>query len=175
MISLSVLTHVKSLVHRKVNGFMNTRTDKNGKGFTIIEVVLVLAIAGLIFLMVFIALPALQRNQRDTQRRGDAATFMSQLESYATNNRGSYPADAADVEDEFLASYLKGGSGGDFNDPKTGDPYTVDEQEANTKQFQYGGRNTQCEGERIANGGGNRSVAIRIQLEGSGYFCQATR
>ena len=40
-------------------------------GFTIIEVVLVLAIAGLIFLMVFIALPALQRSQRDTQRRND--------------------------------------------------------------------------------------------------------
>ena len=30
-------------------------------GFTIIEVVLVLAIGGLIFLMVFIALPALQQ------------------------------------------------------------------------------------------------------------------
>ena len=33
-------------------------TKSNKKGFTIIEVVLVLAIAGLIFLMVFIALPA---------------------------------------------------------------------------------------------------------------------
>ena len=35
------------------------------KGFTIIEVVLVLAIAGLIFLIVFITLPAMQRGQRD--------------------------------------------------------------------------------------------------------------
>ena len=43
--------------------------NQTNKGFTIIEVVLVLAIAGLIFLMVFIALPALQRNQRDTQRK----------------------------------------------------------------------------------------------------------
>ena len=43
------------------------------KGFTIIEVVLVLAIAGLIFLMVFLALPALQRSQRDTQRKNDMA------------------------------------------------------------------------------------------------------
>ena len=60
---------------------------KNNSGFTIIEVVLVLAIAGLIFLAVFIALPALQRGQRDTQRRSDAGTFMSQLQSYATNNR----------------------------------------------------------------------------------------
>ena len=59
--------------------------------FTIIEVVLVLAIAGLIFLMVFIALPALQRNQRDTQRKNDMATFASELNNYAANNRGKYP------------------------------------------------------------------------------------
>ena len=42
-------------------------------GFTIIEVALVLAIAGLIFLVVFLALPALQRSQRDTARRQDVA------------------------------------------------------------------------------------------------------
>ena len=34
--------------------------NRRNKGFTIIEVVLVLAIAGLVFLMVFIALPSLQ-------------------------------------------------------------------------------------------------------------------
>ena len=45
--------------------------QKTKKGFTIIEVVLVLAIAGLIFLMVFLALPNLQRSQKDTQRRDD--------------------------------------------------------------------------------------------------------
>jgi prepilin-type N-terminal cleavage/methylation domain-containing protein len=47
--------------------FMNAPQLENKKGFTIIEVVLVLAIAALIFLMVFSALPALQRNQRDTR------------------------------------------------------------------------------------------------------------
>lgn len=52
-----------------------TKPNKT-QGFTIIEVVLVLAIAGLIFLMVFIALPALQRSQRDTQRRDDVARFI---------------------------------------------------------------------------------------------------
>lgn len=44
------------------------------RGFTIIEVVLVLAIAALIFLMVFIALPALQSSQRDTARKEDVST-----------------------------------------------------------------------------------------------------
>jgi len=60
-------------------------------GFTIIEVVLVLAIAGLIFLMVFIALPALQRSQRDTQRRNDMSAVASQLTQYQSNNNGKLP------------------------------------------------------------------------------------
>lgn len=61
---------------------------KSKKGFTIIEVVLVLAIAGLIFLMVFIALPALQRSQRDTQRRNDYSMLSTAVTSYISNNGG---------------------------------------------------------------------------------------
>ena len=62
-------------------------------GFTIIEVVLVLAIAGLIFLMVFIALPALQRSQRDTQRKRDADKFLAAIQSYQGNNRNQLPSE----------------------------------------------------------------------------------
>lgn len=62
---------------------------KSKKGFTIIEVVLVLAIAGLIFLMVFVALPALQRSQRDTQRRNDLSRVDTSLVQYQTNNQGT--------------------------------------------------------------------------------------
>ena len=65
--------------------------NKTKKGFTIIEVVLVLAIAGLIFMMVFLALPALQRAQRDTQRRDDMARFAAQVAQYQANNRGRVP------------------------------------------------------------------------------------
>ncbi len=63
----------------------NTNTKQ---GFTIIEVVLVLAIAGLIFLMVFIAWPALQRSQRDTQRRNDYAMLSTAVSNFITNNGG---------------------------------------------------------------------------------------
>lgn len=62
------------------------------KGFTIIEVVLVLAIAGLIFLMVFIALPALQSSQRDTARKNDVSAVASAITSYTGNNRGTFPS-----------------------------------------------------------------------------------
>lgn len=63
------------------------KLQKNQQGFTIIEVVLVLAIAGLIFLMIFIALPALQRGQRDTARRNDVSTVASAINTYKSNNQ----------------------------------------------------------------------------------------
>ena len=50
-------------------------------GFTIIEVALVLAIAGLIFLVVFLALPALQNSQKDTARRQDVGRVVSAFKS----------------------------------------------------------------------------------------------
>ncbi len=76
---------------------------KHYKGFTIIEVVLVLAIAGLIFLMVFIALPALQRAQRDTQRRNDVAVIAAAVRQYMKNNNGNPPpySGGVDVQDAF--------------------------------------------------------------------------
>ena len=64
---------------------MTKQNINSKKGFTIIEVVLVLAIAGLIFLMVFVALPALQRSQRDTARRNDMARVSTSLVQYQTN------------------------------------------------------------------------------------------
>ena len=69
---------------------LKTPNNQTKKGFTIIEVVLVLAIAGLIFLMVFIALPALQRNQRDTQRKNDLSRLKTALDSYKSNSRAKF-------------------------------------------------------------------------------------
>jgi len=67
------------------------------QGFTIIEVVLVLAIAALIFLMVFIALPALQRGQRDTARKNEASTVLAAVNTYQGANRGANPTAPADI------------------------------------------------------------------------------
>ncbi len=75
------------------------KINTNKKGFTIIEVVLVLAIAGLIFMMVFIALPALQRSQRDTQRSNDIGRVQTALNQYQANNRGAIPT---------VGNYIKG-------------------------------------------------------------------
>lgn len=67
---------------------------KKTDGFTIIEVLIVLAIAGLIMLIVFLAVPALQRNQRNTEARSEASRILSASNDFVTNGNGAYPAAA---------------------------------------------------------------------------------
>ncbi len=77
---------------------MPKRQNNSKKGFTIIEVVLVLAIAGLIFLAVFIALPALQRGQRDSTRERDLTRLQDAISRYQSNNRNALPTGNGKIE-----------------------------------------------------------------------------
>ncbi len=80
------------------------------KGFTFIEVALVLAVAGLIFAMVFIALPALQRSSRDTVRSDDVADFIANVKKYQTNNRGALPGGGDSGRETTVTGYNDTGS-----------------------------------------------------------------
>ena len=167
---------------------------KSKKGFTIIEVVLVLAIAGLIFLMVFVALPALQRGQRDTQRRDDMARFLSQLNQYQANNNGKVPEATKAKYDIFIANYLRvqtdkddtDTAQDDFTDPSSGANYnvasvTVCSNKENCAQasvaddYKTGNirvyTNATCDGEDPSYVQGDRKIAITYKLEGAGTYC----
>jgi len=66
-----------------------TKFNKNNnRGFTIIEVLIVLAIAGLILLIVFLAVPALQRNQRNTSRNNEASRVSAAVTECLANRNG---------------------------------------------------------------------------------------
>jgi prepilin-type N-terminal cleavage/methylation domain-containing protein len=67
---------------------MKQQIGKRSSGFTIIEVLIVLAIAGLIMLIVFMAVPALQRNSRNTQRSSDAALIAAAVNECISNRNG---------------------------------------------------------------------------------------
>ncbi len=61
----------------------------NQKGFTIIEVLIVLAIAGLIMLVVFLAVPALNRNSHNTQYKTEASNLLGAYQEVSNNNGGA--------------------------------------------------------------------------------------
>ena len=153
---------------------MNKVKPTNAKGFTIIEVVLVLAIAGLIFLVVFLALPALQRSQRDTQRRSDASRVMSQIASYQSNSQGSVPTSQAEL-DTFKSGYMTNG-GQQFDDPTTGSAYTLTYRGTNYAAptavgTMYYHTNAKCSGGSASAGSGNRNVAVVVVVEQGGTYC----
>lgn len=75
------------------------KTLKDQKGFTIIEVMIVLVIAAVILLIVFLAVPALQRNSRNTQRKEDVANLLAGANEYSSNASGAMPTTVAQVTD----------------------------------------------------------------------------
>lgn len=161
---------------------MNTQykqlTQKD-RGFTIIEVVLVLAIAGLIFLMVFLALPALQRGQRDTQRKDDMARLQTAVLNYTSNNKGNLPTFNA----TFLSTYLKPTTADSFKDPN-GTDYTLNtalypntttnwsSTYSDTTAVIYVTPSAKCDATDSTKvvGAGSRFAAFRMQLE-AGTYC----
>lgn len=70
------------------------------EGFTIIEVMIVLAIAGLIILVVLLAVPALQRNSRNTTIKNDAAAVAGAINEYQSINNGKMPTNVVSSTSE---------------------------------------------------------------------------
>lgn len=68
---------------------MKTSTQRKKSGFTIIEVLIVLAIAGLIIAIVLFAVPALQRNGRNTAIKNDANSIVGYVSDFMSNNDGA--------------------------------------------------------------------------------------
>lgn len=157
---------------------MSKLTKTNQSGFTIIEVVLALAIGAMIIGMVFIALPNLQKQRRDTARRNDLGRFMGQLEAYAGNNNGKYPLTQGEL-DTFVTSYVQ--KDAVFEDPSTGTYLTTAAfrtvADANTTvavgsmSYVLGAR---CNGEIVEANAGNRNIAAKIPLE-RGAACLANQ
>jgi type II secretory pathway pseudopilin PulG len=58
-------------------------------GFTIIETLMVLAAGGLMMLIVFQAIPTLQRNGRNNQRSQDVSAVLGAVSRFALNNSGN--------------------------------------------------------------------------------------
>ena len=74
--------------------------------FTIIEVLIVLAVVGLIMLIVFLAVPAVQRNARDTERKHLVAEASTDFQEYVNDNQGKYPDTPAEYC-SFINGYMR--------------------------------------------------------------------
>ena len=134
---------------------------KKEKGFTLIEIVLVLAIAGLILLIVFLAVAGAQKSRRDTQRKSDASRVAALVLQLASNANGTLPT-AAVVNNAFNSTAQKDPDGTAYTVSATATPalHTIGYM---TGRF--------CPG--VAGAAGARDYAVYGYQEASpnSYFC----
>ena len=132
--------------------------------------------------MVFIALPALQRSQRDAQRKQDVDRMFDATNRWLANNRGRSLSDS-----EFIGGMNALRNGGylggedDFKDPD-GHPYTVNwgivgtvpterRNSVGTHTAMFRFAEARCDGENTISKPGANNFAISIVLEGGGVYC----
>ncbi len=139
---------------------------KRNEGFTIIEVMIVLAIAGLIMLIVFLAVPALQRNSRNTQAKNAASAVLATVNEFQNNNNGVMPTTVGVTNGVINVS---GGAGTQPASGKTQGGYTAALGTAvpavtTTPGNFVVGVNQKCNG--IAFQAAPRSIAVGFLIEG---------
>ncbi len=152
----------------------------NKKGFTLIEVVLVLAIGGLIFLLAFLAFQQVQTNRRDTERRSAAGRVVAELQNYK-GDTGSLPAASAAVTpnicaapssagtafQDFMWGYLCGKVTTGFVSPQGN--YTTIASGTPTKDQILFVKDVKCSGNTTTASTGNSAVLIGLE---KGVVCR---
>ena len=137
---------------------------KKEKGFTLIEIVLVLAIAGLLLVIVFLAVSGAQKSRRDSQRKNDLGRLEAALENYASNSNGVYPVAAGGAPSAaFTGAYTPS----NFNDPSTGSAYTYGALGGAAGVINYATGGTACDGSALS----ARQIKVQMQLE-QGIACR---
>ncbi len=150
---------------------------EGSSGFTIIEVMVVLTIAALIMLIVFLAIPQLNRNQRNTRRKDITNRIKSEVENYASNNNSSLPTADANASTGFNSGaggfYTRYISALNFKDPTTNNitlsAWTTDAN-VNTIGTIYYVTGRVCSGETSAAGTATNYI-VMTQLEGNATYC----
>lgn len=99
--------------------FLKAQIRKNIKGFTLLEVLIVIAIIGILVSIGLASYSSAQQKSRDARRKGDLKAMQNAWEQYyADSTNASYPSSCGTIDATYLPQGLP-------TDPKTGSVYTV--------------------------------------------------
>jgi prepilin-type N-terminal cleavage/methylation domain-containing protein len=90
---------------------------KNSRGFTIVELLIVIVVIGILAALVVTTYNGIQQKARDTERKTDVNALHGQVEAYSAQN-GKYPTLANINDSTFRQNNMKGLDPAALQDPK---------------------------------------------------------
>lgn len=90
---------------------------KQSKGFTIVELLIVIVIIGILATLVIVTFTGIQQKARDSQRQTDVGALNSHVTAYYAET-GTYPALAMLQDSAWVAKHMKGLDAQALVDPK---------------------------------------------------------
>jgi general secretion pathway protein G len=90
---------------------------KNNRGFTIVELLIVIVVIGILAALVIVTYNGIQQKARDTERKTDIKALQGHLEAYWADN-AKYPTLAQVNDTTFRQNSFKGLDLSAFADPK---------------------------------------------------------
>jgi|GEM_PF-430898 len=133
---------------------------KSGKGLAIVGIIIGL-IGILLFIMMTVALPVLQRSQRDTARKNNASLVMTAITTYSSNNKGVLPQDSDITNGSFASKYLTNLDNTEYSIGVSS------EQPSESKMIFTRGVNCSDAGSVT----GDRQYNIQVKLESGDIYC----
>lgn len=137
---------------------------KNKRGFTIVELLIVIVIIGILAALVIITYSGIQQKARDTERKTDINAVHGHLEAYYAQN-GKYPTLANVNDSTFRSANMKGLDPAALQDPKG----TAQTLAAATSATAYGYAVTPANCDNGVNGDCT-AYTLTATLEGGGTY-----
>lgn len=109
---------------------------KKQKGFTIVELLIVIVVIGILATLVIVTFTGIQKKARDSQRQTDINSLNGQIAAFYTNY-GFYPSTADLNSSTFRTKYMKGLDPESLKDPKASGDTLGSGATAVANQYQY--------------------------------------
>ena len=134
------------------------------KGFTIVELLIVIVVIGILAALVITTFTGIQKKARDTERTTDIKALHGQVEAYYTQN-GRYPTLDNMNDASWRTTNMKGLDAEALKDPKGSAGTLVGAAAANA--YAYAVAPAGCDN---GSGGDCTSYVLTATLEGGGTF-----
>jgi hypothetical protein len=127
-------------------------------------------------LIVFLALPYLQKSQRDNQRKQDLSQIVSAIETWRSNNKGlslDTPAALANLETTYLNNKYDPSTGNNYSFTmlQVTDPLVATPPPTGTVDYHIGHTCNNSGGAPYTQNSAARNFAVLLTLEIGGVFC----